>query len=585
MALNVPYRPIPDVVPQSPGESISVATPEAAFGVNIGNALQHLGSSTAEAGNEIFSRAIAIQDLTNQADARNAVSKMMDTMAQSRAQYLSTKEKDAVNGLQPYLDQSNQTHKEIRSTLTSPMAQRYFDQEASFFMRNNVIAASGHAATEGKAYVTGTAASRVWLASENMTDPKSDIEFAHRQQVMRENAQVYANENGLSDEQYQEYLLKANSNAWVKRIEQIATTDPQGALGMYNRAVENGQITADAQPQIHKLIQNRNNVIGAKVLADDIYGDGTKPSQEMFDEAKKRAPPISMGDPEFEQHVESAIRTRMIYDRGAITQQRQQANNDINLQITRSSPHSLQELLVQPGMQAAYNALSPREQREVPGWIESWGKKKDAYANYLEYYKLRSQAVEDPAGFLAQDPSSWKVGPQQQAALLETRSRIAKGEEVDPHYRQAADFMKRNFGSQLTALGIYSRNKDSPEEYDKYSGALFQALNAWMETHNGKPPSDNEMYEIGKALIINTHPEPGWFFGLNSTQKPIYDVPQSVIDEVTPKVRAITPGATDDEIHRAALRQIFKTIFGGSGGGSATKPGQSGPPVPSPSAD
>lgn len=582
MALAVPYNPVPSVTPQSPGESVSVSTPDAAFGVNIGNALQHLGSSTAEAGTELFNRAIAIQDLTNQADARNAVTKLMDTMAKPRADFLALKEKDAVNGLQPYLDLANNTNKDIRSTLTSPMAQKYYDQESSFFMRNNVIAASGHAGTEGKAYVVGTATSGAWLAANGLTDPNSDIEFHQRLGNINGKVDTIKHEEGWSDEQAQEATIKFTSHAWANRIDQINQTNPQAALVKYNEAVANGQITGDDQKVIYDRILAKNRTVGTRVLGDQIIADNKdKPIEAMVADAEKRAPAVSMGDPEYLKDLENYIRQRVNYGRWAVQQQNEQGKSDIITGIAKYEPHSAAELLTQPGMQSAYDMMKPIEQAGLQKLIGSYWSSKQRLATALgeeQYNSLRAMAVSDPQAFLEQDPSTWKVSSGQLVGLIQLRAKVTRGEDIDPHMKQAMTFMHNNFGAELNALGVYSRNKNDPEEYDKYTSALYQAINSWMETHNGKAPDNNQMFELGKG-VLKTHTVKGWF---TNSEEPTYDIPQDVLDSVGADVKKSVPDATPEEIRRAALRQIYITQFGGSSGGSkpAAKPGQQSSPVP-----
>ena len=70
---QVPYSPVPDVAPSDTATPrVSVATPEAAFGGATAKAIENLGTTVQGAGNELFGRAVALQQLNNETEAKIA---------------------------------------------------------------------------------------------------------------------------------------------------------------------------------------------------------------------------------------------------------------------------------------------------------------------------------------------------------------------------------------------------------------------------------------------------------------------------------------------------------------------------------
>lgn len=574
---RVPYTPVPDVAPQAPGEQFSVTTPGAAFGENIGAALKQLGGTTEQAGSELFSRAIALQELRNQTDAREAQTEYATESSKLHAQFNSLEGKAAVDGLDPYLAAQADLRKQIRSRLTSPMAQQHYDADSLPFMQRNVFSAAGHAADENKKYVTGTAVAGMEVAKQTIIDPMNQNEFDAKLDTLNHQIDVYAGAHdwdGPNDPRTVAYRNAQVSSLWMARVGKLALTDSLSARKMLEENQD--KFTEQDLDRITKTVDNQVNVVGSKNLGEKIYSPD-KTLDQMFKEVPDNVPDFIKGDQrtKFVHDTEMYLRTKVTYDRTANAQQRNQGINDIWGQIRTSSPTSLQELLAMPGMQAAFNSLPAKDQANVPTWINHWATTKDKLANDMEYNRLRGQSITDPQGFLGSDPSAWKVSPGQLVQLLDLRSRVTKHAEVDPMVQKSIGFMKRNYGSEMTALGIYNRDKANPDDYDHFVGALEEALTAHMQTHNGKPPSGPEMMEIGKD-ILKTHKAPG-FFGmmLGGTDKPFYDVPQPVLDSVTADVRRVDPQATDQEIYRAALRQLFKELYAGSAGKSpAPAPGQ-----------
>ncbi len=147
---QVPYQPFITDRPQTQGERVSVSTPGEAFGTNIGQALQHLGVAEENVGSEVFSRAIAMQELNNETEARQKASDYAEKQAQLQADFDSLKGVDAKNALLPHLAASRQLRDQMRGSLTNPSAQRMFDSMSFGFLERNIFSSARHAGDEFK---------------------------------------------------------------------------------------------------------------------------------------------------------------------------------------------------------------------------------------------------------------------------------------------------------------------------------------------------------------------------------------------------------------------------------------------------
>ena len=169
----------------------------------------------------------------------------------------------------------------------------------------------------------------------------------------------------------------------------------------------------------------------------------------------------------------------------------------------------------------------------------------------------------------------------QRSQILSLRDKMIKAPLDDPRVGQALRTMKTNFGSQLHALGLdYAPAKNASDdervEYYKYVGAVQSAIDAWS-AEKGQPPTPKDMIDTIGPQLLKTHAAPGMFgtYGkLTGYDKPFFDVP----DEMLQKTKADLAGqgveASDDEVYRATIRELFKTLYKSepSGGGQPTPP-------------
>lgn len=585
---KVPYNPVPDITPITGGEQISVNTPGAAFGENIGAALQHLGTTVEQSGQELFARAQGLQELRNQADARNAQSDLIEQTGPIQTKFDALEGKASADQLQQHLADLRQVRENIRKTLQTPDAQQHFDSDSMPFIQRLAFSSMQKAGDQFKQYTIGAATASLDLNRRSFVNPNDPDEFNSKLARVHSDIATLAHAGGpdsWSPEKIADETFKQTSMLWANRVGQIADTNAIGALKMAEE--HQRDISPDQYKPLLEHIYSQLNMVASKAVGEKIYS-ADKPLQQMYKEASNpdNVPAELQGDrqAQFIHSVQEYIRTKNYIDNGAVRQQQDGAKTDINQAITQYQPKSLQELKAIPGMNSTISLLKPSDQLQVEKWIGGYWASRARLATELgaeNFNNLKSQAITDPRGFLDSDPSEWKVSPTQRNTLLELRGRVSKGEEIDPQVHRAIGFMQRNFGEQLHALNVYSQQEDQSEnktEYNRYITALSQGINAWMETHNGKPPTDQELLTIG-GDVIKTHPQEGWFTkkAIFGADKAYYDVPDDILKEVTADVRRDVPDATDKEIYREALRKMFKDLYSG---GSKPATGSAGGPAP-----
>lgn len=566
---QIPYSSVSTAQPQGGGESVSVSTPGAAFGENVGASLRELGSSVGQVGNELFSRAIALQDLRNETDARAAQSEYAEKASLAHAQYGALEGKAAVDGLQPYMASQRQLREGIRGQLTTPVAQRMFDADTLPFMQRNVFSAAGHAADQNKRWVVGTAQAGIDLEAKTFVDPANPKEFDAK--IDRINKLVStvsaANNWEPSGAQEQDYKLKITSNLRMGQITQTANTNPQQALQMLDQY--KGEMTEPDYNHTLDAARARNRAVGTAVLANSVYSPD-KTYQQMLDEGNKQTEKLAHGDPLFGQDFERALRGKAQADRYATTQDNNRSVNTIYDGI-QSGVTNFQQLLAKPGMQEAFDALPPKQQAQVPGWINSYNAKRDKTVDEETFTRLRGLASNDVESFLNSTQDAASIPGLSQSHIrqvMKLRQDLIQNPRDDPRVLRAMQWMRGAHGSELDALGIMSRTTNNQDAYDHYTGSLEGAIEAWT-TEQKHPPSYKQVVdEIGPQLIRSVV-TPGAIFGGYWTNKtPFYEAldtqVQAAKDEATK--RGMEP-PTDNEIRRAYMSQLFQKLYGGASAG------------------
>lgn len=276
---QIPYSPIPNVTEQlAPTPLTHLNTPSDAFGGDIGQALSTLGHTTEEAGNEIFQRAIAMQQLNNESEAREASAKYMEQAGVLHADFTSRMGQNAgPAAFQKYTEDLNNTRTQIRSTLSNPMAQRMYDADSFSTMGRTIFNGAGHSADQMKGYAL--AANKAQIESANnavLLNPLDERTFKANLDRVEANAMWDGHTRGLSDQDTANAIAEAHSTLWAARITGLARMSGQeaAAKALFDKAIENHDLRGETISKVEEVVNRSLMTSGAKIAADSIY-DGS----------------------------------------------------------------------------------------------------------------------------------------------------------------------------------------------------------------------------------------------------------------------------------------------------------------------
>lgn len=275
MAPQVPYNGAPSVdLQNNPTPTLHEDTPIAAFGGLSAAAEQNVGKSLEGAGNELFTRAVAMQDLYNSSQATEADAKYMESAGNIRAKLDSMQGKDAVdyftNGFQNDLKGARQS---IRDSLPNDMARKLFDRSSLYTYGrtvNNGAEIAGHA---NKAYAIGAAQASVKnLTNFGIQNPDDDEAFGQlldkTEQTVR--AQYGSGLQAASPEVADAAVAQAKSNLWYNRISLEAQKSPFEAEKMLAKAFSDNAIGLEDRSKLTAVVNTAMRTTGARNIQHQV---------------------------------------------------------------------------------------------------------------------------------------------------------------------------------------------------------------------------------------------------------------------------------------------------------------------------
>jgi hypothetical protein len=276
---QVPYQPYPNVSPQAPGERISVSTPGAAFGENVGAALSHLGSSVDQVGGELFNRALALQQLNNENEARDLQLAYAKQSAEAVAKFDSLEGKAKTDALKPHLDNLQALRDSIAGSSSNPMVRRMFLNDSSPFIQREIFSAAKGAGEANKKYTSDNLNASYKL---NLDDIRKypDDESGFRDKIEKNHAiadQLSTLKGEPTDSPSVQLRLKqVDSHAWASRIDGINETDPDRAA----RVLEDhrADLTDEDYKRVELDVRRQSRSISATNIANatEEWGKGNE---------------------------------------------------------------------------------------------------------------------------------------------------------------------------------------------------------------------------------------------------------------------------------------------------------------------
>lgn len=567
---TVPYSPVPTEAPSGQGApSLNINTPSDAFGVNIGQALEGLGKTTEGAGNEIFGRAMAIQQLNNETEAKQADADYMIKAGELHAQYSSLEGQAAVQAYPDYAKNLEKLRTDIRGTMSNDMARKMYDGSSLSTMGRSIFNGAGHAATQNKQWAIGTAKAQIDLDAKTVEDnPKDDGLFQQKLNRVQGSVNDLVALQGLGDDspQAKDLGLKATSKLWSQRIVGLSRAEPFAAAKMLDE--HSTDMTEDDRLKVDNTVRAQGRAVGSVNIANEVYSAHRSPDgtldvspQALDQEVRDKAKALNPDDPLLAQHAVTALHGQMNQDKYS-TKQFQYDNTQTIDGAIQQGVSNIQELRADPKVAAAIDALPKDKQLAIPGAINRYNASRDQKTKEDAAISLRGLSNNDVEAFLNTDITKQPLAKGDMDKFMQLQQRLKQNQNGDPRVLRAVGQIRGSMGAQLEALGIYSRTQANKEDYDHFTGAISTALDVWTETH-GKPATSKDITDTIAPQILQQQTQKGYLW---DSKTPFYNVPppsdfkEKLVTDIKSR-GGLEP--TDEQVQRAYTRMQYIKLYGG----------------------
>lgn len=572
---NVPYTGVPTVAPQdTPIPRYEAQVSPEMFGANIGNALQNLGKTEEGAGNEIFARGIAMQDLNNHAESQAATAKFMEAAGDIHAKLGAMQGKDAVdyyaNGFKTDLETAR---KGLRDGLSNSMSQKLFDAESLSTVGRTMFNGAGIAASANKQYAISSVESEI----KNQTDLAAtssnpiDVDAAKKRisALTMQRGQLKGQDSASVDED----TKVINSSLDFNVIKYLARTEPSKAATMLEE--RRGSMTAQDFDRAQTVVDNAQRAVGSvniaqKVINSHIGDDGKSDVsfEVMQREAEAEAKKVSPDDALMQKHTVDALKGLFNQKVYADKQFRWDNSQTVDAAI-QNGVRDIQQLRADPTVAAAIDNLPKSDQLKIPARINAYNAAKDHLANQESLTRIQGLRYNDVESFLNLDATNpaLHLNQAQQRQVMKWQVEDKKNSSSDPRVGHALEWLRKSRGTELSALGVFSRNINNTDDYDHMTGALSSALDIWMEVH-GKPAEYNDVVDKIGPQVIQSQAVPNAWYQFGKHTQPFFkpDRDSEEYKTVTKRmsVEAVERGGTEpteNELDRAFTREQLLKLY------------------------
>jgi hypothetical protein len=581
---QVPYSPYPNVQEEAaPAAGPRVDTPGAAFGENIGQAIERFGGQVGQAGNELFGRAIALQDLDNENTARERVVGTSQKMAIEQANFDALQGKERSDALMGHLQTLESLRQEGAQGLNL-MARRLYHAEVASLQNRFTAIAAGRAGEALKDYTIKTYESAADLDIKQGEDDPNFSPDAQRAKITEKVTQAAMLRAGVDDPNnpiIKDAVMKAVSQYDSNRLIGLAK------IGKVDQAMEELKTAKLTDPDFNRVssaLEGKGTALYAsnivnKIMADNRNDDGTykKTAQQMQDEVAKQAakyPEL----PRLETEAKSILDHNISMGRWAATQDNVDTNKQLTEAIVSHNVHTVQDLEAVPGIDQVLSKLDSKSLKSLQSKINQVNDSFRKYSNKEVMTQLNGLGHNDVERFLNVDPTDpkWGLSYDDIKQIQNQQAQLAKKPGQDPRVVRALALLRRTYPVQLQDLGLMTRDRKNPDDYDHFTGAAQEWLQEFLQD-NKRPASDEEVQDKMGPQLFRTHTVKGYIW---NSDEPIYrqwtrpteipeDFRRKITDEVVGRGGAVP---SDQQLLQAYTRKLFNDLYAGDSGGGSTIP-------------
>jgi hypothetical protein len=275
MATQVPYNPIPQVAARDePTPYRSEAIPSGAFGQPQAQARIQEGQTLGQVGNELYARAIAVQEFNQQAEANEKDAAFQQQQIQAYTDYTQKMGKDAVDGLPGFMASQEAIRKQMGAGL-SPYGQVLYNNQTRNAYNRMAFSAAVHAKDQQKQYVVAGFQAKRDAANNSLMANPDPSNLAPNMQAVEDAAREQGRiQKGFPDDsdQMKDYITEAKSSAVYSYVTgMVKSGKPLVADKVLEKFAADKMVTAQDYGKLKTYVQEHINSQQSRITASDIH--------------------------------------------------------------------------------------------------------------------------------------------------------------------------------------------------------------------------------------------------------------------------------------------------------------------------
>lgn len=510
---QVPYSPVPTAAPSSQGvQGINVRAVPDAFGAGIADETKKLGQTLEKAGDEIFTRAVGIQQQLNDAEAKEADAQYVMKSGDMFAEYETLQGKAAMDARPQFIENLRKLREDTRAGLSNDASRRLFDSSTRQNFARTVFATASYAAKQARDYTIKASEAQVSAAREDtLRNPNDEGAFNENLTRTKEQVKFQGQQRNLPPQAIDNNVRDAESNILADRVISISRADPFKAFDMMKENQD--KFTSKDRERVEKIVVDGKRTVRSRLISSEVlFGiDPEKPEktlQQAQEEALEKAAPYMEDDAMMADAVKDRVATDWAKMRGVKYETERVVKNTINGLITGLNdpngalPTTVEELVASPEGRAAYDKADNTFKKAIQAQLKRNADVKTKLSEHGEAIRLQGLSHNDPEAFLLESPgTNSKLSNSDQRKFLTKQQEISRKVETNPFVRQAMSVL----GPDLRAAGI---TRDRKDEFDKFTGALIDAIA--LEVGDAKRPLKPEEYRKIGARLMQANASESW---------------------------------------------------------------------------
>lgn len=537
-------------------ETLSRATRE------VGSAFDNLGQAFTGAGNELWHRAIGLQDVQNQITQTKAEIEFDKYLGDKQVAFNQLQGEAANESTyKAHLKDIEDKQKEMLGKLPNQAVKDAFDKNTSRSVGQAGIHAAEHAAKETRKSFIESSEARVDQYSDQIsktTDIKRTEELAKNihDEVFGKLAPARGWTLEIAQKNYKEML----TGAYASQAKVMSRTDPTGAIKLLE--ANKDLIGQPKYDEAMEHVLSNQRVIVSTNIGNDVHDKNPDaPREEKAAEARKKARELS-NDPRLEEAAVREVERKDSEHRMNVRQQEER--DDITLEgelygfgnKEGKIPTKVQDLYANEDTRAAWERLqkNPKKANRILQILarSAKGDYPDTPLARTRVWDLQGMAINEPARFrdldLMQEEIPWSMRSELRKMQLQVIKDGIKLEN-DPKTSHAINVMRDILPKDLTPA-----HKD---KWNTFTGIVREGLvEAQKRKGFDKPLTEEEIRNLGKTLLEKM-PGTGYWPG-DWGQSQVYQTMKVVPDHVKAEIRKDFPDISEQAMLEKYQR--LKTI-------------------------